>query len=233
MADLLLPEPLDKNGLNPKAKIPFGVTTDHIRASMQDFIEFLSLIDTQLHAKRMGRLENMLMQANFSSIVSEMMTASIPKHCKTVVKNRFHNGHPDILPANKYPDDPMAVRVKVGGADQPLIPDIKGVTSHVFAAIRASALKDPFERRVETSQALDYLRLADDSRHTGHGCCQPGIPDLDLRLVYRKPLLPSTQRICQQRRRSNGLTGDGGRKINGRAASKASSNPRRCQTSSC
>src|SRR5260370_30604165 len=41
---------------------------------------------------------------------------------------------------------PMAVRIKVGGADQPLIPDIKGVTSHVFAAIRASALKDPFER---------------------------------------------------------------------------------------
>src|SRR5260370_7613892 len=53
----------------------------------------------------MGRLKNMLMQANFSSIVSEMMTASIPKHCKTVVKNRFHNGHPDILPANKYPND--------------------------------------------------------------------------------------------------------------------------------
>jgi hypothetical protein len=107
MADLLLPEPLDKNGFNPKAKIPFGVTTDHVRASMQDFIKFLSLLDTQLHAKGMGRLENMLMQANFSSIVSEMMTASIPKHCKTVVKNRFHNGHPDMLPANKYPNDSM------------------------------------------------------------------------------------------------------------------------------
>jgi len=105
MAILLLPEPLDKNGFNPKAKIPFGVTTDHIRASMQDFIEFLSLIDTQLYAKKMGRLENILMQANFSSIVSEMMTASIPKHCKTVVKNRFHNGQPDSLPANKYPND--------------------------------------------------------------------------------------------------------------------------------
>jgi hypothetical protein len=107
MADLLLPEPLDKNGFNPQAKIPFGVTTKHVCAAMQDFIEFLTLIDTQLHRKGMGRLENMLMQANFSSIVSEMMTASIPKHCKTVVKNRFHNGHPDMLPAGKYAKDSM------------------------------------------------------------------------------------------------------------------------------
>ena len=40
----------------------------------------------------------------------------------------------------------MAVRVKVGGADDPLIPDIKGVSSRVFGEIRKSALKDPFDR---------------------------------------------------------------------------------------
>jgi hypothetical protein len=34
-----------------------------------------------------------------------MMTAGIPKHCPTVVKNLYHNGHPDILPAGKYPKD--------------------------------------------------------------------------------------------------------------------------------
>src|ERR1700723_1265684 len=107
MAGPILPEPIDKNGFNHEAKIPFGVTPIHIRAAMQDFLDFLSLVDTGLHAKRMGRFENMLMQANFSSIVSEMMTTSIPKYCKTVVKNRFHNGHPDILPAGKYPSDSM------------------------------------------------------------------------------------------------------------------------------
>lgn len=105
MADLILPAPIDKDGFNPKARIPFGATTEHIRAAMQDFIEFLTVIDTQLHAKGMGRLENLLMQANFSSMVGELICASIPKHCKTVVKNRFHNGHPDILPAGKYPND--------------------------------------------------------------------------------------------------------------------------------
>ena len=69
MPELILPEPLEEAGFNPKAKIPFGVTTEHIRAAMQDFIEFLSVIDGQLHTKGMGRFENLLMQANFSSMV--------------------------------------------------------------------------------------------------------------------------------------------------------------------
>lgn len=105
MANLILPAPLDKDGFNPKAAIPFGVTTGHVRAAMQDFIEFLTLIDTQLHGKEMGTLEGVMQQASFSNLVSEMMVAGIPKHCKTVVKNRYHNGHPDMLPAGKYAKD--------------------------------------------------------------------------------------------------------------------------------
>jgi ABC-type glycerol-3-phosphate transport system substrate-binding protein len=51
MAALILPEPIDKNGFNPRAKIPFAVTTTHVRAAMQDFIDFLTAIDTQLQSK--------------------------------------------------------------------------------------------------------------------------------------------------------------------------------------
>ena len=53
----------------------------------------------------MDSLENTMMQANFSSLVGEMMGARIPKHCPTVVKNLYQNGHPDVLPAGKYPND--------------------------------------------------------------------------------------------------------------------------------
>ncbi|SRR5579871_890381 len=105
MADLLLPEPPDKDGFNSKATIPFGVTTAHVHAAMHDFIEFLTLIDKQLYSKDMASLENTMMQANFSSLVGEMMGARIPKHCPTVVKNMYHNGHPDMLPAGKYPNN--------------------------------------------------------------------------------------------------------------------------------
>jgi hypothetical protein len=105
MAALILPEAVEREGFNPRCKIPFGVTIDHVRGAMRDFIEFLTLIDTQLQHKEMGTLENVMQQASFSNLVSEMMCAGIPKHCPTVVKNRYHNGHPDLLPAGKYPKD--------------------------------------------------------------------------------------------------------------------------------
>ncbi len=37
------------------------------------------------------------MSANFSSMVGEFMTATIPKYCSTLAKINYHNGHPDML----------------------------------------------------------------------------------------------------------------------------------------
>jgi hypothetical protein len=105
MGKLILPELPEKDGFNSKAVIPFGVATDHLYAAMKGFIDFLTLIDTELDGKEMGSLEGVMQQASFSNLVSEMMVAGIPKHCKSVVKNRYHNGHPDILPAGRYPKD--------------------------------------------------------------------------------------------------------------------------------
>lgn len=105
MSALILPEPVERDGFNARCKIPFGVSTDHVYAAMQDFIEFLTLIDRELQRKEMGTLENVMQQASFSNLVSEMMCAGIPKHCRTVAKNKYHNGHPDLLPAGKYPRD--------------------------------------------------------------------------------------------------------------------------------
>jgi hypothetical protein len=102
---LCVPEEAPRERFNNEAKIPFGVTVDHVHAAMREFTNFLGFIDTQLYSKDMARFEEMLMPANFSSIVSEFMSATIPKYCKAVVKNTYHNGHPDILPAGKYPNN--------------------------------------------------------------------------------------------------------------------------------
>ena len=45
------------------------------------------------------------MPANFSGMVGEFMVSSIPKYCSNVVKNRYHNGHPDLLPAAHFLND--------------------------------------------------------------------------------------------------------------------------------
>jgi hypothetical protein len=97
--------PVQATGFNPNANIPYGLTIDHLRKAMEDFVDFLSFINTQLRRKRIQRLESFLMPANFSSIVGEFLAAAIPKYCTTVVRNRYHNGHPDLLPKGHYPND--------------------------------------------------------------------------------------------------------------------------------
>jgi|SRR5215831_12570546 len=100
-----IPEIPNRHWFNPQAKIPFGVTVGHVRKAMTEFTEFLGFIDAQLHTKGLVRFEDMIMPAGFSSLVGEFMASTIPKYCETVARNNYHNGHPDILPAGKYPNN--------------------------------------------------------------------------------------------------------------------------------
>ena len=99
------PRALDPKGFNPKAVIPYGCKIDHIRKAMGDFLDFLGFVNQQLATKKISRLESFLMPANFSSMVGEFMTATIPKYCASLVKNRYHNGHPDMVPKGKFPGE--------------------------------------------------------------------------------------------------------------------------------
>lgn len=90
---------------NSSATIPYGLTSDDICHSMNEFIDFLTFINAQLDTKKISRLERFLMPANFSSIVGEFMVATMPKFCKSIVKNAYHNGHPDLLPIDMFPNN--------------------------------------------------------------------------------------------------------------------------------
>lgn len=113
----LSPIPVDPAGLNPRARIPYGVTAPDVMAAMTEFIEFLGFINTQLASRDIPRFETMLMPANFSSMVGEFMTANLPKHARGIVKNGWHNGHPDLVPVSHYDGDailhgPAGIEVK-------------------------------------------------------------------------------------------------------------------------
>lgn len=94
--------PINENNFNNFCIMPYGLLVAHIKAAMLDFVDFLSFINTQLYTRQTPRLETMLMPANFSSIVGEYMSATIPRYCNSLVKNRHHNGHPDLIPAGMY-----------------------------------------------------------------------------------------------------------------------------------
>ncbi len=97
--------PVDPAGFNPAAILPHGCKSSHIYKAMTEFVDFLSFVNQQLFRKRIQRLESMIMPANFSSIVGEFITSTLPKHCDTLVKNRYHNGHPDLIPKGAFADD--------------------------------------------------------------------------------------------------------------------------------
>jgi hypothetical protein len=101
------PVPIFPNAFNKKAVLPYGLTINHIQRSMEEFLAFLGFINGQLGTKRIHRLESFMMAANFSSLVGEFMSATIPRFCKTLVKNHYHNGHPDLLPMGKFPKNAM------------------------------------------------------------------------------------------------------------------------------
>ena len=101
------PVPIFPNAFNKKAVLPYGLSFKHIQNSMEEFLTFLGSINGQLGTKRIQRLESFMMAANFSSLVGEFMSATIPRFCNALVKNRYHNGHPDLLPMGKFPKNAM------------------------------------------------------------------------------------------------------------------------------
>lgn len=99
------PAPIDQDGFNPDAEIPFGCTADHVRQAMNDYLTFLTNINHLLLQEGVVRFETLLMPANFSSIVGEYVKSRLPRYCPGIVANRYHNGHPDLLPAGHFPND--------------------------------------------------------------------------------------------------------------------------------
>ena len=90
---------------NPNVVLPHGLEIGHLYRSMSDFVNFLQLINNQLHGARLARLESLVMPANFSSMVGEFLVTRVAVHSPGLVKNTYHNGHPDLVPVGVYNGD--------------------------------------------------------------------------------------------------------------------------------
>lgn len=99
------PLPLNEQGFNLQCQLPYGLRIAHIKSAMTEYLSFLQIINASLSAHKMEPFEAFLMPANFSGIVGEFMGTAIPQHCPTLIKNRYHNGHPDLIPIGLYTND--------------------------------------------------------------------------------------------------------------------------------
>ena len=72
---------------------------------MQDIYDFFFDVNTGLTSKGLERLDDMLRPAIMSGLLSDMLTASLGKHSRTLVPNKYFNGHPDLLVNGVYADN--------------------------------------------------------------------------------------------------------------------------------
>ncbi len=95
----------DRSRFNPALELPYELRLKDFEIAMQDVYDFFHDVNTSLQVKGLHRLDDMLRPAAMSGLISDMLTSSIAKHSRTLVENRFHNGHPDLIVNGVYPDN--------------------------------------------------------------------------------------------------------------------------------
>lgn len=90
---------------NLAATLPFELRLKDFEIAMQDVYDFFFDVNQWLVNKSLSRLDDMLRPAITSGILSDMLTASLAKHSRSLIENHFHNGHPDLIVKGVYPND--------------------------------------------------------------------------------------------------------------------------------
>lgn len=110
---------------NTERSLPYSLRVTDFQSAMEDVYHFLYDVNTFFLERGLPRLDDLLRSANMSGLLSDMLTASLAKHSRTLVQNAYHNGHPDLLVGGRYPNNSakageegieIKTTVKKGGA---------------------------------------------------------------------------------------------------------------------
>jgi hypothetical protein len=98
------------DALNPAVSLPFNLRLQDFQMAMQDVYDFFFDVNQLLEAKGLERLDDMVRPAIMSGLLSDMLTASLAKHSRSLTQNEYFNGHPDLIVKGRYAEN----RVKSG-----------------------------------------------------------------------------------------------------------------------
>lgn len=90
---------------NTSAELPFELRLKDFEIAMQDVYDFFYDVNAHLVGNGLERLDDMLRPAIMSGLLSDMLTASITKHARSLTQNQYFNGHPDLVVKGAYPHD--------------------------------------------------------------------------------------------------------------------------------
>src|SRR6266481_2215079 len=90
---------------NANTNLPFQLRLEDFELAMQDVYDLFYDVNTGLLEKGLERLDDFVRPAIMSGLLSDLLTASIAKHSRTLTQNNYFNGHPDLLVKGVYPND--------------------------------------------------------------------------------------------------------------------------------
>src|SRR5713226_9132871 len=96
---------VNKDKMNSEAVLPFQLRIDDFALAMQDVYDFFHDVNVGLVQRGLERLDDMLRPAIMSGLLSDMLTASMAKHSRTLTANCYFNGHPDLIVRGVYADN--------------------------------------------------------------------------------------------------------------------------------
>jgi hypothetical protein len=99
---------VDESRFNNQADLPFQLRLADFKIAMQDVYDFFFDVNTLLLERGLHRLDDMLRPAAMSGMVSDMLTASMARHARSLVENKHFNGHPDLIVQGRYANNSVA-----------------------------------------------------------------------------------------------------------------------------
>lgn len=88
---------------NEDITLPYALRLKDFEMAMQDIYDFFYDINKGLIRRGLLRLDDILRPAIMSGLLSDMLTASLSKHSRSLTVNCYHNGHPDLIVNGVYP----------------------------------------------------------------------------------------------------------------------------------
>jgi hypothetical protein len=96
---------INRTAFNKDVELPFELRLEDFEAAMRDIYDFFFDVNTLLRKKGLRRLDDTLRPAAMSGVMSDMLSASLANHSRSLVENNFFNGHPDLIVEGKYKND--------------------------------------------------------------------------------------------------------------------------------
>jgi len=102
----------NRDAFNQSATLPYNLRLTDFELAMQDVYDFFYHVNKLLGRKGLSRLDDILRPAIMSGLLSDVLTASLAKHSRSLTENQYFNGHPDLVVKGEYPNNSVKAGTK-------------------------------------------------------------------------------------------------------------------------